>query len=358
MIRRPDAITSITQHLRTALQPVADPIHLPRTLLILLYIIKELSTARLQRSRTSLQKATPEVFQVLGKTYIGQTQSWMDQMKGGSSQHLGPERLENSLLALRILRRLIIAGYEFPNRHTEVQEFWGIVCNQFRDMLALVSEHNPNLHYGVRQQIEKHLLQLSKTLLEMAKTHPSAFTLLPNSIGLAKAYWGLLVNFGQSLGVQSAVSIPKIGTDGDAENNDVPYIEKICLKGLLLIRACTKMVYSPTQSFKFQHEKDKSERMESIMMMRNDLLTEPTIREMMETLVTRYFVFRPQDLRAWEEEPDEWERREEGEGDVWEFSIRQCAEKLFLDLVINNKDLLVQPLLNVFYTIASMCRFL
>jgi hypothetical protein len=115
------------------------------------------------------------------------------------------------------------------------------------------------------------------------------------------------------------------------------------------------MVYTPMQTFKYQHEQDKEERKKSVALVKDELLTESAIREMMETLVTRFFVFRPQDLRAWEEEPSEWERREEGEGDVWEFSVRQCAEKLFLDIVINNKDLLIQPLLNVFYSVASMC---
>ena len=74
--------------------------------------------------------------------------------------------------------------------------------------------------------------------------------------------------------------------------------------------------------------------------------------------MTRFFVFRPRDLREWQEEPGEWERREEGETDMWEFSIRSCAEKLFLDLVINNKDLLIQPLLSVFYNVASTCSLL
>lgn len=73
---------------------------------------------------------------------------------------------------------------------------------------------------------------------------------------------------------------------------------------------------------------------------------------MMETVVTRYFVFRPSDLRQWEEEPDEWERREDMEGDDIEYSTRSCAERLFLDLAINFKTL-VQPLLQVFYSVAS-----
>lgn len=68
--------------------------------------------------------------------------------------------------------------------------------------------------------------------------------------------------------------------------------------------------------------------------------------------MSRYFVFRPSDLRQWEEEPDEWERREDMEGDDIEFSIRSCSERLFLDLAINFKNL-VQPLLQVFYSVAS-----
>ena len=135
-------------------------------------------------------------------------------------------------------------------------------------------------------------------------------------------------------------------------------MEKLSLKGLLLIRACAKMVYSPSQTFKYQNAEDKIEKKDSIALMQTELLSNTLIGEVMETLVTRFFVFRPRDLREWEEEPDEWERREEGEGDVWEFSIRSCAEKLFLDLVINNKDLLTKPLLNVFYTVASTCNHL
>ena len=73
----------------------------------------------------------------------------------------------------------------------------------------------------------------------------------------------------------------------------------------------------------------------------------------MELLVTQYFVFRRSDLREWEEEPEEWEKREEEITDAWEFSIRSCSEKLFLDLVINFKDLLVPKLLHVFYNYAS-----
>lgn len=85
----------------------------------------------------------------------------------------------------------------------------------------------------------------------------------------------------------------------------------------------------------------------------SQLLTESFAREVMEILVTRFFVFTPRDLREWEEEPDEWEKSQEAAGEDWELSIRTCSEKLFLDLMVHYKDLLVQPLLAVFHDVAS-----
>jgi hypothetical protein len=73
----------------------------------------------------------------------------------------------------------------------------------------------------------------------------------------------------------------------------------------------------------------------------------------MELLVTKFFKLRKGDFEEWEEEPEEWEKRGEEISEAWEFSVRTCSEKLFLDLVINFKDLLIPRLLNVFYSFAS-----
>ena len=337
----PDAISSLVQYLRKA----SATIHLPRTLLILLYIVKELSTARLQRSRVALQKAAPELFQVLGEIYVEKVNHWLGFIKyGGDNEGGAISDIDLSLLTLRVLRRLCISGFEHPNRHAEVQDFWDIIGLHFGQMLPLVTQ----------PQIEKHLVQMSKLHLQMIRVHPAAFPQFPNSIEIAKAYWGLLVEFGRTFGTMTTAA--PIGTDGDAED-EIPCVEKLSLKGLLILRACVKMVYNPTQTFKYQHTEDKQERKDSKESMKTQMLSEDMVREMMETLVTRFFVFRPKDLKEWEEEPSEWERREEGEGEAWEFSIRVCAEKLFLDLVINNKDLLIQPLLQVFYAVASTSSF-
>ena len=344
----PDAISSIVQYLQDTAQEDGGNIHLPRTLLIILYIVKELSTARLQRSRVSLQKVAPDILQVLGTVYVDKVSQWMGLIRdGGGDNEAAIISIDVSLLSLRALRRLLITGFEHPNRHREVQEFWNIIRSQFGEMLSLLMQHGRFLM--IRVKIEKHVIQISKLHLKMVQDHPAAFPQLPGSIDIARSYWQLLLEFSKTFGTDSVASI---GTDGDAED-EISYIERLSLKGLLLLRACVKMVYNPTLTFKYQHAEDREERKQSKEAMKVAILSQDTVREMMETLVTRFFVFRARDLKEWEEEPSEWERREEGEGETWEFSVRVCAEKLFLDLVINNKDILVQPLLQVFYTVAS-----
>jgi hypothetical protein len=202
----------------------------------------------------------------------------------------------------------------------------------------------------VQKLIEKHLMQLSKLHLNMATTHPAGFVLLPNSLDLVRDYWSLDAKLGETWGSKS-VEGAKIGTDGD-DDDDTPILERLGLKGLLIIRACVKMVFYPAQSFRFKQPQEKEERNQATELIKTQLLTDDLVKEMISALVTRFFVFRPSDLRMWEEEPDEWEKMEEG-GEDWEFAIRPCAEKLFLDLAKNFKNLIIQPLLQVFYTVAS-----
>ena len=345
MLRRPDVIPCIIAQLRSISE--SDSGYASGVLLLLLHAVKELATGRLQRTRAILQSTAPEMLQVLGSFYNNKVNSW--------SSGNGPSQdADLSLLALRVLRRLLIAGFDFPNRHAEVQQFWFTLTSHRSHMLPLIlrpSSSNPIMY----SLVEKHLIQMSKLHLDMAKSCPAGYALLPESMSLTMSYWQLVIEVGKTwTSSQSQVEEPSnIGTDGDTNDNEVPAMEKLCLKGLLLLRACTKMVFNPVHTFKYQQAEDKIEKKGAIELVRLKILTEPLVQEIMETLVSRFFVFRTKDLKEWEEEPEEWERREEGEGDVWEFSVRQCAEKLFLDLVINFKDLLIQPLMDVFVRVSG-----
>ena len=348
---RPDLFQQLLQIIRASTDPGAYRLQLPRTLLVLLYIVKELATGRLVRTRQSLQNATPDIFNVLGTIYIDKVKKWQTFFREGGDDEGGAlENIENSLLAIKVIRRLIIAGYDFASRDKNVQGFWTLTRTQFGEFLQYVSSENSPLAEPVRKAIEKHLMQFAKFHLAMATTHPVDFVLLPDSLDLTRDYWTLISRLGETWGSKS-VDSAKIGTDGDAED-EAPIFERLGLKGLLLIRACVKMVFYPAQSFRYKQQQEKDEKAQATQMIKSQLLTDDLVREIMSALVTRFFVFRPSDLRLWEEEPDEWEKMDEGAED-WEFAIRPCAEKLFLDLAKNFKNLIIQPLLQVFYSVAS-----
>lgn len=300
----PDVLDSILEELQPLSGRHSNSLPLSRTLLILLYIIKELSTAKLQRSRASLQSAAPTIIQVVGHIYVGRVKTWiMFLTTGGDDEGGALESIEVSLLALQVLRRLIVSGYDFPNRHAEIRDIWSILVSDFEQILALVHGTSSLLGADARKLIEKHLIQISKLHVHMVQSHPIGYALLPDSTGLAKAYWSLASRFGETLRSQTPTPSAKIGSDGDAEKDEGPStMEKLTLKGLLLIRACLKMVFNPVQTFRFQKDEDKEERKLSKELMRSDLFSGEFAREAMETLVTRFFVFTARDLKEWEAE--------------------------------------------------------
>lgn len=318
---------------------------LPRTLLILLQIIKELSTARILSTRKHLQSVSPEVFQVLGNIYVDKVNQWVAMLEqGGAGEASLLEVIEQSLVSLKVLRRLIISGFEHPGRDQEVQNFWGLTCSHFLRFLAFSSESS-KLPEQVHQAVQKHALQLSKLHVEMARTHPASFALFPQSIDLVNSYW-------TALNELSTVYV-NLGANDEADGQSLS--EKIGLRALLLIRACAKMVFSPTLTFKYQTANDKEVRNQAVERVKSQIFTESFVVNTMELVVTKFFRLRDADFQEWDAEPEYWEKKEEVSSEGWEFSIRSCSEKLFLDLVIHFKDLLIDRLLDVFHSFAREC---
>src|ERR1700739_114284 len=118
---RPDVISSLIMLLRKSSQePDVNPLYLPRSLLILLHIIKELTKIRLQKSRANFQSIAPEILNAVGQIYVGKVQGWKAFLeRGGEDEGGALDNIEQSLLAIRVIRRLVVAGYEFPNRERD-----------------------------------------------------------------------------------------------------------------------------------------------------------------------------------------------------------------------------------------------
>ncbi|KAL9588643.1 MAG: hypothetical protein Q9203_002554 [Teloschistes exilis] len=350
----PDAISSIVSNLRSVLQSNSNSLELTRTVLILLEVIKELSTARIQRTRVSLQAAASEVLQVLGSLYHDKARTWLTFLARGDDGEAAVRSIEQSLLTLRALRRILVAGWDFPNRSSQFQDIWTLLNDHFRETLALISNTALRFHGNVRQLAEKHLRQIAKLHVNIARDHPAGFSLLESSIPLLSAYWSLVDQFGETFGSRTTDNdLTMDGRDGESDDSRMPLIEFLSLKGLQLVRACLRIAFNPARTFKYQNDEDKAEKTQSRDLLKSGFLTEAFAQTAMQTLVTRFFVLRPDDIRDWNEQPEEWEQKETGDADVADFSVRPCAEKLFLDLILNYKMQLIHPLMSVFGHVAS-----
>ncbi|PSK60542.1 hypothetical protein B9Z65_692 [Elsinoe australis] len=348
----PEAISSTLEAVRAAGQDTTSQ-RLARILLILLYIIKELSTARIQRSRTNLQAATPEILSVLGSLYLERLDQWQGRLSS-SPEDAGVETLmTQSLLSIKILRRLVISGYDFPNRDSDVCEFWKITLSQVDSFIHLVSQQQSALVNRTKRLVQKHLLQLSKFHLDMAEKHAAGFILLPSSLDLVRAYWGFARNFSESYGSQTTTVQDIDGEDEDADT-DARTSEKLSLNGLLLIRACIRMAFLPVHTFRYRHEQEKEEKRQAETTVKVDLLTQPFVEEIMSTVMTKFLVLRQSDMKDWVEEPEEWVFREENESEDMHLSVRACSERLVLDLSTHFKSTLTEPILGLFRTVANI----
>lgn len=343
----PDALGSIIELLRSVRN--GNQHHLHGALQILLRVVKELGTARLRKSQTALQSVTPEIVHVLSEIYVEKSTAWTNYLTTGQGH--GPEAemaMLNSLFTLKVLRRLVIFGYERPHSDGTVEQFWSVSQNQFGQLLGFVS-HDSNISAGYRDVVGKHLLQFTKLHIDMSEQHAASFVFLPNSLSLVSAYWDLVAKFAEVFDQSGGIRQGGSGEAGTAKSKvEGPVLERLALKGLLLLRACVRIAFQPVQTFKYRTPETKAEQEQARQIIKTELLKPDLVVQIVNSIITHLFVFRKSDLEAWEEDPEEWEQQEQSEGSAYEWEVRPCAEKLFLDLLTNYKDLLIPPLLSYF----------
>ncbi|GJN70292.1 importin 11 [Purpureocillium lilacinum] len=345
----PDALPSIIALLRSSKDN--NPRQLYGALQILLRVVKELGTARLRKSQTALQSVTPEIVYVLGEIYSEKSSAWASYLGSGQgAEEDASLAMHSSLLALKVLRRLIVLGYERPHTDKSVEQFWTLSQNQFGQLLSIVDRESKNPS-AVQDLIGKHLLQFTKLHIDVAEQQPASFSILPNSLSLVHAYWDLVSKFAEVFDKSGGI---RQGS-GDAAKAKVegPLQERLALRGLLLLRACVRIAFQPVQTFKYRTPETKAEQEQAKTIIKTELLKDDFVIPIANAIITHLFVFRRSDLEAWEEDPEDWEQQEQSEGNAYQWEVRPCAEKLFLDLLTNFKQLIVPPLLSYFQSAQS-----
>ncbi|KAK6522888.1 hypothetical protein TWF281_002316 [Arthrobotrys megalospora] len=334
-------------------------LRLQRSLSLLLHVVKELCAGRLPRIRSNLQTASPELFRVIAGIYVQYVEHWKHGVENNShSDEWVNERLNISLSCLKVLRRLLVSGFEFANRSDEIKQFWTITNEQWNSFINMTNAEVPDPN---KVLIFKHIVGLGKLYLDLSKGQPAAFALMPDVLIVLQNYWQVANSYGDSLANGSRQGLGKqfkkngAGAGGQkGENDKSSFLEKIALQGMLLYRNCIQMVFKPVQTFKYRHKEEKEENIIATAFMKGQVLTLEFATRFMELLVTKYFILRQDDLEAWEEDPETWAITWDDQTESWEYMIRPCAEKLFVDFAVNFKKDLAQPIVGVFNNVATL----
>lgn len=343
----PEALPALIELLRQYKN--GDQLLLGGALIILLRVVKELGTARMRKSQTALQAVTPELVYLLGEIYTERTALWTNWLSSGQGDEDDADlAMQNSLFAAKILRRLLILGYENPAKDNVVVQFWSVTQNHFGQFLGHVS-HDSAVPAPFQDVVGKHLLQFTKLHVEMSETHPASFPLLPNSIPLVLAYWDLVAKFAEVFDKSGGLRAAPVDGQGSKSKVEGPLLEKLALKGLLLIKSCVAIVWRPVQTFKYLSKDFLQQKDRAVEIIKTELLKDDLVMQIVNVVITKLLIFRQADLEAWESDPEEFESTEQYLGDAWQFSVRPCAERVFLDLLVYYKQTLTQPLLSYFH---------
>ncbi|KAK8132796.1 hypothetical protein PG999_000969 [Apiospora kogelbergensis] len=349
----PEALPNLISLLRQTKD--GNQTELAGALLVLLRTVKELGTARLRKSQTALQSVTPELVFVLGEIYSKTSAIWMDAISSGRIQEEDASiAMHNSLVAFKALRRLLIVGYDHPHRDSTVKAAWELAREQFMKLVESATLGN-QLPQPIGDIIGKHLMQFSKLHVEMASEHPASFASMPNSFDLVQSYWSLVSQFAQVFNTSEGLRQGSNSSSGAGHKSKVegPLLERLALKGLLLVRSCVRMVNAPQQTFKYRSQETRDEQAALILSVKQGLLTDDMVIKIASLIISHLLIFRKADLDAWEEEPEEWEQQEEAQGGAWEWEVRPCAEQLLQQLLTHYKQLLMQPLLAYFESLKN-----
>src|SRR6202012_5711087 len=178
------------------------PIELRRSLLILLNVVKEVSTARVGPGRPKLKSYAEDLLILLSGIYSSSFHTAVIQAALRSSDDLPVLEimLEQSLLAIKIIRRLMVGLLDKVRDNETVKHIWEASLQNFQAVLEIAITNNGTKASENRALILLHrnLGQVTKMHVRMAKVCPTDFAILQgDQFGVIRLHWQLVALLGQ-----------------------------------------------------------------------------------------------------------------------------------------------------------------
>ncbi|XP_071876568.1 importin beta11 isoform X3 [Bombus fervidus] len=293
-----------------------NPLAQHRALLILHHVVKCLASKRLVPDRRLFQELTSSVFSFILNVWNTYTESFLIMASNGADTNQIQEALEKALLLLRILRTLIVNGFNKPSESHDAMSFLEIVFERARTCLEC---RKTLISRGIQMDVcDKFIIHLTKVLIGVLEMHPFCYVeLIPTSLEFSVFY--CFTEAGQALAFERFV------------------IQCLNLmKGILL-----STYYKPAKVLK----DTKNPLTLRANQLRQEFFTPETLAEICSRLVTHYFLLTPAELELWDTDPESFVVDDGGES--WKYSLRPCTECLFVVIFHHFGEVLVPVLVEL-----------
>ncbi|XP_024221390.1 importin-11 isoform X3 [Bombus vosnesenskii] len=293
-----------------------NPLAQHRALLILHHVVKCLASKRLVPDRRLFQELTSSVFSFILNVWNTYTESFLIMASNGADTNQIQEALEKALLLLRILRTLIVNGFNKPSESHDAMSFLEIVFERARTCLEC---RKTLISRGIQMEVcDKFIIHLTKVLIGVLEMHPFCYVeLIPTSLEFSVFY--CFTEAGQALAFERFV------------------IQCLNLmKGILL-----STYYKPAKVLK----DTKNPLTLRANQLRQEFFTPETLAEICSRLVTHYFLLTPAELELWDTDPESFVVDDGGES--WKYSLRPCTECLFVVIFHHFGEVLVPVLVEL-----------
>lgn len=292
-----------------------DGLQQHRALLTFYHVTKTLASKRLAQDRRLFQDLASGIYSFACSLWSHHTDCFLQQIYA-RDEAAALASLERTLLSLKVLRKLTVFGFQEPQQNMEVMGFLNAVFERLKQFLECSRQVGPDS--TCREKLEKMIILYTKVLLDFLEYHPCAFIpLIQRSLEFAVSY--LFTPAGEGV-----------------------TFERFIVQCMSLIKLIVKNdAYKPCKNI----DDSKPESLEAHKI-KTAFFTHPTLTEIGRRLVSHYFLLTEEELAMWEEDPESFAVEETG-GDSWKYSLRPCAEVLFLDIFHSYNQTLIPVLLDM-----------
>ncbi|KAI9015058.1 armadillo-type protein [Gaertneriomyces semiglobifer] len=310
-----------------------------RALTTLYLVVKALCSSRLPAGKKMFQQVSPELLQYTGTIFTEQSDRFLahaEALVNGQVVDLLPAEfnVQIAVISLKILRRVIVYGFATLHASPDALNVYGLLLNYLSKFVQLLNLVSKATYPKIYKCLTSAVMQIGKIYLDFQGRDVYGFVSAPGSTDALKYYWSHL---------------EAGGTVGDK-----PTTEKFLVQGMILLRRVVKnkdLAEPPRSAATLDATSVSAVDVPSIRrLLQTELLTEAFVRKSCEVLVVRYLKWSDEELSNWENEPEEFVA--EVDSDAWTFSVRPCAEKLFMDLMQTNRTLLQPFIMTVLQSIS------